>query len=44
MYLDCVDGVHQIVKLKSNARSIKLKPENEELDQWKVTELISTQV
>ena len=38
-YLDCVDGVRQIVILKSSARCIKLKPENEELDQWQVTEL-----
>ena len=43
-YCDCSDGVCQTVKLKDDARCIKLIPKRDCLDRWKMTQLISSQV
>ena len=44
MYSDCVDGACKIFDMESDGGSIKLKLENEKLDQWEVTTLISPEV
>ena len=43
-YSDCSDGVCQIVKLKDDARCIKLIPAGDCSDHWKMTEIIASQV
>ena len=44
MYSDCLFDVHQIVKLEEDARNIKLKPNERNLNQWEMTTLKSCQV
>ena len=43
-YSDCSHGTDQIIKLKEDARFIKLQPDNDCSDFWEMTELISSQV
>ena len=43
-YSDCIKHVEQILELENDAPFLKLKPETNSMDHWKLTEVIPAQV